>query len=189
MNEKILGWYIPRGDIKYYPTQIIEYILRMMEEQGVSDIRKEINLIESMQGMIDSFNSPTENEFLWSKTKAGEGFWRQVLLLFNFEMCFEMMLRETEEKKQVDKKIRVSYENKLYRTNRDILIAVSNTPKLILKDTEWRAYDGEKYVFIYNGGCIISHLQLNEDVIETMAKGSTFLDSPLLCSDMKNLKD
>lgn len=174
MIDKIMGWYTPKGNLKLYPKVIIENILKMMEEQNVLDIKKEIESLESHKGLLDSLNNTTDDGFLWDKTKEGTGFWRQVLTLYNFEMFFN-----TEDKKTID-----PFKNKLYETSKDILIMSSDDPKLIIKGTKWRTLNDTKDVFIYNADCTVSHLILSATSIEIMIKASTYLDSSLLCINM-----
>ena len=84
--------YIPKGDLKGFPKEIIARMLNYQEEQwGKIDI--------SVFEKDRTAGEPTKG-FVWSKTKEGYDFWNEVIRFKNFALFFEKYPKKQEDSEE-----------------------------------------------------------------------------------------
>ena len=95
MTIEELENYIPKGDLKGFPREIIARMLECQEEQG--------NKIDVSVFERDNCNSITKGGFYWPDTKEGSEFWSEVIRKKDFALFFEEYYHKKQETKVCSK--------------------------------------------------------------------------------------
>ena len=94
-KEFDLESYIPKGDLKGFPKEIIARMLECQVEQG--------NKIDVSVFERDNCNSIVKGGFYWPDTKEGSDFWSEVIRKKDFALFFEEYYHKKQETKVCSK--------------------------------------------------------------------------------------